>query len=89
VPTIAEAGVSGYDFPIWYGLWGPARTPPAIADKVAADVATVLANRELRQWFTKHGADPIAMTRVEFGRFVLAESKRATRIIQNDSAEPK
>lgn len=85
VPTIAEAGVASYDFPIWYGLWAPAHTPDALADKVAVDVATVLADGELRDWLVGHGAEPMAMTRAQFGRYVIAESQRATRILLRSS----
>jgi tripartite-type tricarboxylate transporter receptor subunit TctC len=79
-PTIAEAGVPGYDFPIWYGLWAPAGTPSAIADQLASDVATVLADPNLGDWFADHGATPIFMSRREFAAFVVAESERAARI---------
>jgi tripartite-type tricarboxylate transporter receptor subunit TctC len=88
VPTIAEAGLSvaglsGYDFPIWYGLWAPAGTPPAIADKIAMDVAAVLGDSELRDWLTRHGAEPITMTRAKFTDFVVEESQRAARILHD------
>jgi tripartite-type tricarboxylate transporter receptor subunit TctC len=83
VPTIAEAGVAGYDFPIWYGLWAPAATPAAIADKLAIDVTTVLASPDLCDWFASHGAEPMTMTRTEFARFVCDESERAARIVKD------
>ena len=83
VPTIAEAGVADYDFPIWYGLWAPAATPAAIADKLAIDVTTVLADPDLRNWFATHGAEPLTMTRTEFARFVRNESERAAQIIKD------
>jgi tripartite-type tricarboxylate transporter receptor subunit TctC len=81
VPTIAEAGVPGYDFPIWYGLWAPAGTPPAVADQLAMDLATVMADPQLSDWFTQHGAELLFMTREEFARFVFDESQRAARIL--------
>jgi Tripartite tricarboxylate transporter family receptor len=43
VPTIAEAGVAGFDYPIWYGVWVPAGTPTEVVDKLAKDIARVLA----------------------------------------------
>src|SRR5437763_126561 len=43
VPTIAEAGVSGFDWPIWYGVWVPAGTPAGVVDKLAQDIARTLA----------------------------------------------
>jgi tripartite-type tricarboxylate transporter receptor subunit TctC len=43
VPTIAEAGVTGFDYPIWYGVWLRTGTPAGVVDKLAKDIARVLA----------------------------------------------
>ena len=80
VPTIAEAGVSGFDYPIWYGVWVPAGTPAGVVDKLAKDIARALATPELRDWLVKHGGDPMSMTQPEFARFVMSESENAVRI---------
>jgi len=82
VPTIAEAGVAGFDFPIWYGVWTPAGTPAVVVDKLAKDIARALAAPDLRDWLAKHGANPMSMTQAEFARFVLSESERAAQIIK-------
>ena len=75
VPTIAEAGVADFDYPIWYGVWVPAGTPAAVVDKLAKDIARVLAAPNVRDALAKHGADPMSMTQPDFARFVLRESK--------------
>jgi tripartite-type tricarboxylate transporter receptor subunit TctC len=80
VPTIAEAGVAGFDYPIWYGVWAPAGTPAAIVNKIAKDIARAMP--DLRDWLTEHGADPMSMTQAEFARFVLGESESAARIMK-------
>src|SRR5271155_911063 len=72
VPTIAEAGVSGFDYPIWYGVWVPASTPDGVVDKLAKDIARALATPDLRDWLVKHGGDPMSMTQPEFARFVVS-----------------
>jgi len=82
VPTIAEAGIPGFDYPIWYGVWVPAGTPAGVVDKLAKDIARVLAAPELRAWLEEHGADRMSMTQPEFARFVLKESESAERIIK-------
>ena len=82
VPTIAEAGVAGFDFPIWYGLWAPAGTPAGVIDKLVKDIGRVLAGQSLRDWVTKHGGEPMNMTQPEFARFVLSESESAAQIIR-------
>jgi tripartite-type tricarboxylate transporter receptor subunit TctC len=82
VPTIAEAGVAGFDYPIWYGVWVRAGTPAGVVDKLAKDIVRVLATPDLRESFAKHGADPMSMTQPEFARFVLNESESAARTIE-------
>ncbi len=89
VPTIAEAGVAGFDCPIWYGVWVHAGTPAAVADKLAKDIARVLDAPDLRDSLAKHGADPMSMTQPEFARFVLSESKSAARIIEAVGIKPQ
>jgi tripartite-type tricarboxylate transporter receptor subunit TctC len=80
VPTVAEAGVPGFNFPIWYGVWAPAGTPAGVVDKLAKDIARVITAPDLRAWLEEHGADPMIMTRPEFARFVVSESENAARI---------
>ena len=81
VPTIAEAGVAGFDFPIWYGIWAPAGTPTGITNKLSKDIARVLAGPDLRDWIAKHGGEPMNMTQPEFALFVQSESVNAARLI--------
>jgi tripartite-type tricarboxylate transporter receptor subunit TctC len=81
VPTIAESGVAGFDFPIWYGIWVPAGTPAEVVDKLSKDIRRALAGADLRDWVTKHGGEPMSMTQPEFARFVQAESESAAQLI--------
>ena len=80
VPTIEEARVAGFDYPIWYGLWAPTGTPAVVIDKLAKDIARAMP--EMRDWLAEHGADPMSMTQAEFARLVLTESESAARIIK-------
>jgi tripartite-type tricarboxylate transporter receptor subunit TctC len=89
VPTIAEAGVAGFDYPIWYGVWTPARTPAGVVDKLAKDIARALAAPDLREWLAKHGCDPMSMSQPEFARFVLSESESAARVIDAAGIRPQ
>lgn len=88
VPTIADAGVAGFDYPIWYGVWVRAGTPAGVVDKLAKDIARVLAAPDIGEWLAKHGADPMRMTQPEFARFVLSESESAARIIKAAGVKP-
>src|SRR5690242_18252683 len=74
VPPLTEAGVAGFDFPIWYGIWAPAQTPADIVSTLARDIADTLATAELSKWLTQHDADPMHMSPAEFGAFVMSEA---------------
>ncbi len=89
VPMIAEAGVAGFDFPIWYGVWVPTGTPTSVVNKLAKDIAHVMARPYLRDWLAKHGADSMSMTQPEFAQFVLSESERAARIVKAAGIKPQ
>jgi tripartite-type tricarboxylate transporter receptor subunit TctC len=82
VPTIAEAGLAGYDFPIWYGMWAPAGSPTGVVDKLSKDIGRMLARPDLRGWITRHGGEPMNMTPPEFAHFVKSESEGAARLVK-------
>jgi tripartite-type tricarboxylate transporter receptor subunit TctC len=87
-PTIAEAGLPGFDFPIWYGVWAPSGTPPSVVEKIARDISRVFAAASMRSWLAEHGAEPITMEQPDFARFVLDESERAAAIIARVGTNP-
>ena len=89
VPTIAEAGIPGFDYPIWYGVWVPAGTPARVVDKLAQDIARALTSPDVRDRLAKHGADPMSMTQPEFARFVQSESESAARIMAAAGIKPR
>jgi tripartite-type tricarboxylate transporter receptor subunit TctC len=89
VPTIAEAGLAGFDFPIWYGIWGPAGTPTGVVDKLASDIGGALAAPDLREWIAEHGGEAMSMTRHEFARFVEKESAATARLMKATDAKPE
>ena len=80
VSTIAEAGIDGFDFPIWYGVWVRAGTRTGVVDKLSKDIARVLASPQLRDWMTQHGGEPMSMTPSEFARFVQSAGEGAVRL---------
>ena len=53
-----------------------------VVNKLANDIAHVMATPDLRDWLARHGAEPMSMTQPEFARFVLSESARAARIVK-------
>jgi tripartite-type tricarboxylate transporter receptor subunit TctC len=87
VPPLAEAGVVGFDFPIWYGIWAQAHTPPEIVSKLATDISNALTTAEFSQWLIQHDADPLHMTQAEFATFVVNESERAALLLSSGCGE--
>jgi tripartite-type tricarboxylate transporter receptor subunit TctC len=82
IPTIAEAGLAGFAFPIWYGLWVAAGTPTRVVERLASDIGRVLAGPDLREWIARHGGEPIRMTQTEFARFVEREAGFAAELMK-------
>lgn len=82
VPTIAEAGVPGFEFDTWYGIFAPAATPRSIVTRVSSDVARLLALSDVQSRFGARGAVPKPSTPEEFDRFVRAEINKLSKIIQ-------
>jgi tripartite-type tricarboxylate transporter receptor subunit TctC len=82
VPTIAEAGLPGFDYSLWSGLWAPAGTPVDLVEKLSRDVARALAAPDLREQLGKLGGEPMAMTPAQFAEFVRREIEDSTRIVK-------
>ena len=58
VPTMAEAGVSGYEFQGWVGIAAPAATPKPIIAKLYKEISAIYATAEAQEWFAEYGAEP-------------------------------
>jgi tripartite-type tricarboxylate transporter receptor subunit TctC len=90
VPAIAETGLPGFDYKIWWGLWAPARTRGELIDKIAYDMAGVLSEREMRERLARLGAEPMpVMSPAVFARFVRSEIDDATRIVKSSGVKPE
>jgi len=88
VPPIAEQGLAGFDISLWFGVWAPAGTPPAIVNKVNAQVATILASPEVREQFARLGITPAPMKPDEFARFVREQIETYRRIVKQADIQP-
>lgn len=76
LPTISESGVPGFVAEFWWGLAAPAKTPAEIVNRLAVELGKALKSPELKQRFAGEGAEPSAMTREEFSKFVANEITR-------------
>jgi tripartite-type tricarboxylate transporter receptor subunit TctC len=89
LPTVAEAGISGFDATIWYGVWAPAGTPGTVVDKISKDIARALAASDVRERLAKLSAETMSMTPAEFARFVQSEAKSVARIVKAAGIKPQ
>jgi len=86
VPTLAQAGVAGYDASSWFGLLAPAGTPPAIVDQVQRDVARILQDPAVRERFASLGAAPSGMTPAQFKQLMAAEAAKWAKVVEQSGA---
>lgn len=82
VPTIAEAGVPGYEASAWYGLFAPATTPQPIIATLNAEVARALESPELRKRLATLGAEPASGSPKALAAFVRAEYDKWGRVVR-------
>jgi tripartite-type tricarboxylate transporter receptor subunit TctC len=80
VPTFEESGFKGFDGVQWYGIVGPAKLPPAVTQKLNAEIGKALASPALQQRLVAEAIEPMPMSPEEFGRFIQAELARYTRL---------
>jgi tripartite-type tricarboxylate transporter receptor subunit TctC len=83
VPTIAEAGVPGYEYTGWTGLAMPAATPRPIIERLHTEIAKVAATDEARKWFAGIGAEAGILSPEEFTEFIRAEHARLGKLIRD------
>lgn len=88
VPTIAEAGVPGYEYGAgWNGLFAPARTPRKVIDKLGEAVRKAIVDPSVRDKLLAMGADPIGNTPEEFDRFVRDDIQHNAQIVKTAKIE--
>ena len=82
VPTIAEAGLPGYEALNWWGILAPAGTSAEIVNRINRDVAAVIASPETKRRFASEGAEPLAMSPAELGAYIIAETAKWAKVIK-------
>ena len=89
VPTIAEAGVPGYEATIWLGLMAPKNTPAPIVARLNAEVGKIVANPDTAKAWKAQGATPMTMTTAEFTRYLNDDIVKWAHIVKVSGAKPE
>jgi len=81
IPTVAEAGVPGFEYVTWYGLFTPAGTPREIVSRLHAQIVKILADPELSRRFSSQGAEPMSNTPEQLAQYRRGEFERWRKLI--------
>jgi tripartite-type tricarboxylate transporter receptor subunit TctC len=87
VPTIAEAGVPGYEATIWLGLMAPKGTPAPIVARLNAEVAKIVGHADTAKAWKAQGATPITMSTAEFTRYLDDDIVKWAHIVKISGAK--
>jgi tripartite-type tricarboxylate transporter receptor subunit TctC len=87
VPTVAEAGVPGYEAYVWMGLLAPKGTSPAIIDKLQRELLAVLATDEVKRYMDNASIEIVGSSPAEFGAFFHVEKDRWAKIVRETGAK--
>jgi len=89
VPTVAEGGVKGYDSGLWFALWGPAKMPAALVEKIWKDTDRALSSPDVVERMNNLAALPLHMKPAEFSQFVASEIADTAKVVKAAGIKPQ
>ena len=89
VPTIAEAGVPGFEVSNWWGILAPVGTPQPVLERLYKEINVILDSPETRKRFELEGAEVIRMKPAEMTAFVAQETEKWTRVVKEAGIKPE
>jgi tripartite-type tricarboxylate transporter receptor subunit TctC len=89
VPTAAEAGLSGYETYVWYGMYAPKGAPAPVVSRIQQEIARLVRLPEFSERFAALGADAVASTPEEFAAFTRAEYEKFARLVKVAGIQPE
>jgi tripartite-type tricarboxylate transporter receptor subunit TctC len=88
LPTVAEAGVAGYESVSWNGIAAPARTPREIISRIQSEVARALQQPDMKERFLKDGIEPIGSTPEQFAAHIRSERAKWEKVVDRAGIKP-
>lgn len=89
LPTVAEAGVAGYEASLWYGFAGPARLPPEVLNRLHSAIVAALQLPETRERLASQGLDVQHNTPEAFAKLLVADVERWAQVVQRAGVQPE
>ena len=89
LPTVDEAGVTGYEAPIWIGLMAPKATPRDIVEKLNVEIGKILARGDLKSMWDKQGVAPLVMSPAQFDTFLQKDIEKWEKVVKLSGATVK
>jgi tripartite-type tricarboxylate transporter receptor subunit TctC len=88
-PTIAEAGVPGYDASNWWGIVAPAGISPAIVKRLNMEVGSILSSPDVQKWFVTEGAEAVVKSPEAFRKWIVAEMGKWGKVVKEAGIKPE
>jgi len=84
VPTVAEAGVPGYDVVLWFGMLAPAGVPGAAVTAIHREISNILKLPDVKARLAMQGADPIGSSPEQFDAFIKSEIAKWAKVVKEN-----
>jgi tripartite-type tricarboxylate transporter receptor subunit TctC len=89
LPTVAEAGVPGYEAVQWYGLFAPAKTPREIVNKLNEAMKGTLQSAAIKERLAADGTEAVGSSPEEFARFLRSETEKWGKVVRSAGIQPR
>jgi len=89
VPTVAESGYPGFQFTLWFGVWGPARMANELVERLNREVSRAVAAPDVKKSLADQGNETMSMTPAEFAKFVRSEVEDVMRVTKAAGIKPQ
>ena len=89
VPTMVEAGVNNFEISAWFGFMAPGTTPPALVQKISADVARIVATAELQNRILADASEPVGSNPEDYATFIRSEIVKWREVVRQTNMKPE